>query len=166
MDLRLFRTPALATLSVLILGMTAAALSDPDYTQVGHDISVGRDQNVGDVTCFGCSIRIRGQVAGDATTFGGSIVVEDQAQVAGDVTAFAGNVRLDEGVKIAGDATVFGGEIRRAPDAQIAGDVTSFGGRAWIPLILLAPFLFLGLLVGGVLWLVQRGRRPEVPAPA
>ncbi|MGA7907978.1 MAG: hypothetical protein WCA16_11275, partial [Candidatus Sulfotelmatobacter sp.] len=95
-----------------------------------------------------------------------SIVLEDQAQIAGDVTAFGGNIRLDQGVKVAGDAAVFGGEIRRAPEGQIGGDVTSFGGRAWIPLLLLAPLLFLGLLVAFVVWLIGRIRRPAAPAAA
>jgi hypothetical protein len=161
-----FRNFFVATLLALTLTIAASAKSDPDYTQIGHSINVGPGQEVGEVTCIGCSIRIRGQVSGDATTVGGSIFIEDQGQVAGDVTAVAGSIRLDKTVKIAGDATAVGGEIRRAPEAQIAGDVTSVGGPAWVPLILIAPVLFLGLLVAFVVWLVNRSRRPVAPAGA
>ncbi len=160
------RTLAIAAVLALTWSAAAGAKDSPSYTQFGRTINVGPGQEVGEVTCFGCSIHIRGRVSGDATTFGGSIVLEDQAQIAGDVTAFGGNIRLDQGVKVAGDAAVFGGEIRRAPEGQIGGDVTSFGGRAWIPLLLLAPLLFLGLLVAFVVWLIGRIRRPAAPAAA
>lgn len=152
------------TLFCLTLSTAAFAKDNPSYTQFGHNISIGPNDKVGDLTCFGCSIHVRGQVAGDVTAFAGSIVLEDQGQVAGDVTAFGGNIRLDPAVKVAGDVTLFGGEIRRDPQATISGDVTAMGGRAWIVPILLAPFVILGLLVALVIWLIQRMRRPSLPA--
>ncbi len=143
---------------------SAFAANNPERTQFGHTIHVDANEQMGDVTCIGCSIYIRGQVAGDATTVGGSIFLEDQGQVAGDVTTVAGNIRLASGAKVAGDTTTVGGEIRRAPGAQISGDVTAIGGVLWVPLILLFPFVVLGLLVWLIVWLVQRSRQPSVPA--
>jgi hypothetical protein len=159
----LFAGSALLCLS---LSSVAHANDNPSYTEIGHNISIGLNDQVGDLTCLGCSIRVRGQVAGDVTAVAGSIVIEDQAQVAGDVTAVGGDVRLDHGVKIAGDATVVGGVLRRDPQASISGDVTSMGGHGWMIPILLAPFFLLGLLVAFVGWLVQRMRGPSVPAAA
>jgi hypothetical protein len=147
----------------LMFSNAAFAKNNPSYTQLGHDISIGPNDQVGDVTCVACSIRIRGQVAGDATAVGGSIVLEDQAQVAGDVTAVAGDARLDQEVKVAGDVTVVGGELRRDPKASISGDVTSVGGRVWVVPILLVPFVILGLLVALIIWIAQRMRRPSLP---
>ena len=158
------------TVSLLLLlfgfacSSAAFAKNNPSYTQVGHNINIGSNQEVGELTCFGCSIRVRGRVAGDVTAFGGSIVMEDQGQIAGDVTTFAGDIRLDHGARVAGDVTVFGGQIRRDPEASVSGDVTSMGGHAWLVPILLAPFVVLGLLVAFVIWLVQRLRRPSAPA--
>lgn len=157
------RALAMALILIFILAAPATAKDNPEYTQIGHDITVGPNQEVGEVTCIGCSIRIRGKVAGEVTTVGGSILIEDQAEVAGEVTAVAGNIRLDRDAKVSGDVTVVGGEIRRATEAQIGGDVTSVGGHAWVPLILIAPFLFLGLLVALAVWLVHRFRRPATP---
>ena len=154
------------TLFSVVLAIPAFAKNNPSYTQVGHNINIGPNDSVGDLTCFGCSIRVRGQVAGDVTTFGGSVVIEDQAQVAGDLTTFGGDIRLDHGVKVAGDATVFGGQIRRDPAATISGDVTTMGGHGWVVPIVLAPFFVLGLLVALVIWLVQRMRRSSAPAVA
>jgi len=152
----------------LLLSVASAAYAKniPTYTQVGHNISIGPQESVADLTCFGCSIRVRGQVAGDVTVFGGSVVVEDQAQVAGDVTVFGGDIRLDQAVKVAGDATVFAGQIRRDPQATISGDVTSMGGRVWLVPVLLSPFLILGLLIAFVIWLVRRLSKPSLPATA
>jgi hypothetical protein len=150
----------------LAFSMAAFAKDNPSYTQLGRNINVGPDDQVGDLTCFGCSIRIRGEVAGDVTTFGGSVTVEDQAQVAGDVSIFGGDARLDRGVKVAGDVSVFGGQIHRDPQAAIAGDVTSFGGHGWLLPILASPIVLLSLLVALVVWIVQRTRRPSLPAAA
>jgi cytoskeletal protein CcmA (bactofilin family) len=162
---RWLRFGALAFVS-LCLSTGAWASDNPSYTQTGRDIDIGQNQQVGDLTCFGCSIRVRGQVAGDVTAFAGNIVLEDQAQVSGDVTTIAGDMRLDEGVKVAGDATVIGGQLRRDPQSSVSGDITSLGGRGWFWPILLAPFMMLGLLIAFVVWLVQRLRTPSVPAAA
>jgi hypothetical protein len=148
----------------LTLSTVAFATAKPDRTQLGHDISVGPNEEVGDVTCIGCSIRIRGQVSGDATAVGGSIILEDQGQVAGDVTAVAGNARLDKEVRVAGDVTVVGGELRHDPQASISGDVTTVGGRGWVIPILLLPFVIVGLLIAFAFWLIQRSRRSAIPA--
>ena len=137
-----------------------------DYTKIGSNIDIQANEQVGDVTCIACSIRVRGQVAGDVTAIAGSIVIESPAQVAGDVTAVAGNVRLEPSIKVAGDTTVVGGDLHRDPQAVVSGDVTTMGGRAWVVPVLLAPFIVLGLLVALVIWLVQRARRPSLPAAA
>jgi len=160
---RYSRLLATLTLFCLVLASHAFAKENPSYTQIGRNINIGPDEQVSEVTCIGCSIYIRGQVSGDATAVAGSIFIEDQGQVAGEVTTVAGNIRLDKDVKIAGDTTVVGGELRRAAGAQIAGDVTSVGGAAWVPFLLISPFLFLGLLLALLLWVVHRIRRPVVP---
>jgi hypothetical protein len=52
------------------LSPAAFAKENPSYTQLGRSISVGPGDKVGDLTCFGCNIHIRGEVAGDVVTFG------------------------------------------------------------------------------------------------
>jgi cytoskeletal protein CcmA (bactofilin family) len=150
----------------LALSATASARTSHDRTQVGGNIIVGPGDEVGDATCFGCSIRIRGHVSSDATAFGGSIIVEDQGRVDGDVTAFAGGVRLGNHGSVKGDVTVFGGRIQRDPAATVGGDVTTMGGPGWIVLILGAPLLFFGLFVALMVWIVRRLLRPTVPVTA
>ena len=157
----------LAFLLFSVLCSAAFGSENPSYAQFGHNINIGPNDKVGDLTCFGCSIHVHdgAEVASDVTTFGGSIVIDDQAQVAGDVTAFGGDIRLAK-VRVAGDVTVLGGQIRRDPGASISGDVTSMGGRGWLVLIFLTPLLVLGLFIALIVWLVQRARRPSVPVAA
>lgn len=165
--LRFFFASAVLCLALLLsFPVTALASPTPSYTKFGHNIDIAPNQSVSDLTCLGCSIRVRGKVAGDVTTIGGNIVVEDQAQIAGDITAVGGNVRLGAGVQVAGDATVVAGELHRDPQATVSGDITEMGGRGWLLLILLLPFVILGLLVAFVVWLVERLRQPSLPAPA
>lgn len=152
---------------VLFVLLSPAAFADGgrEHTQVGQNINVGAGENVGDLTCFGCSIRVRGHVTGDVTAFGGGIVVEDQGQIEGDATTFGGGIRLDKEVKISGDVTVFGGGLRRDPAASIGGDVTNFGGPLWIFLIFGLPLVFLGAFVALIIWIVRRLMRTPAPAP-
>lgn len=144
----------------------AFAAGNHERTQVGHDISVGPAEEISEATCFGCSVRVRGHVSGDVTTFGGSIVVEDHGQVGGDATTFGGEIRLDKEVSVHGDVTVFGGRIRRDPAATVGGEVNNMGGPGWIVLIFALPLGFLGLFVALVIWLIMRLLRPATPPAA
>jgi hypothetical protein len=155
-----------ALLFWMAFSTAAFAKDNPSYTQVGRNINIGPNDKVGELTCFGCSIHVRGEVAGDVTSFGGNVTIEDQTQVAGDVSIFGGDVRLDRGVRVAGDISVFGGQIHRDPQATVGGDVTSFGGHGWLLPILLTPIVLLGLLVALIVWIIQRTRRPSLPAAA
>lgn len=155
------------SLLIFVTAISTSALADGprERTQFGHDIVVGPNEEVSDATCFGCTIRIRGHVTGDVTTFGGSVVLED-GDIAGDTTTFGGNVRLGRGVKVNGDVTVFGGRIRRDPEATIQGDVANFGGPIWVFLIFGLPLVVLGAFIALIVWLVRRLLRPAVPAAA
>jgi hypothetical protein len=153
---------------VFLLSLSAAAFADGshDRTQFGHDITVGPEEDVSEVTCFGCSVRVRGRVAGDVTTFGGAIVVEDQGQVGGDLTSFGGNLRLEKEANIGGDVTIFGGRIHRDDSAKIGGDVSTFSGRFWLLLIFGLPFVILGGFIALIVWIVRMVTRREAPVPA
>jgi len=151
---------------VIVFSAAAFANTPRDYTHFGHDISIGPGEEASDATCFGCTVRVRGHVDGDVTTFGGSIVVEDEGEIGGDTTTFGGNVRLSKGVKVGGDVTVFGGRIRRDPEVTVGGDVTTFGGGVWIFLIFGLPLVVLGAFIGLIVWLIRRLLRPAVPAAA
>lgn len=164
-----FRKALLPRLLIGLLfaaGLSAFAADAHDRTQFGRDITVNSGEEVSEVTCFGCSIRVRGRVAGDATSFMGNIVVEDQGEIGGDTTAFGGNVRLEKGIKVGGGVTVFGGRFYRDSSATIGGDVTNFSGSAWLLLIFGLPLILLGAFIALIVWLVRRLTRPAVPAAA
>jgi len=153
-----------------LLGITAFcapafAENSHDRTQFGHDIVVGPDEQVSEVTCFGCSVHIRGHVESDVTTFGGSIVVEEFGEVGSDTTSFGGDVRLDKGAKVRG-VTVFGGRVRRDPQASVEGDVTTFAGSYWLFLIFGLPFIVLGAFIALIVWFIRRLTRPPMPVAA
>ncbi len=148
------------------LSSNAFADGARDRTQFGRSITIAPGDDASDVTCFGCSVRVRGHVDGDVTTFGGSIVVEDDGQIGGDTTSFGGDVRLDKGVKVAGGVTVFGGRLRRDAAAVVSGDVTAFSGTGWLFLVFGLPLVMLGAVFALVIWLVRRLMRPAIPVAA
>lgn len=152
-------------LAVAAFCLPAFADGSHDRTQFGHDVFVGPDEQVSDVTCFGCSVHVRGHVDGDVTTFGGAIVVEEFGEVGGDSTSFGGDVRLDKDAKVQA-ITVFGGRVRRDPQASVEGDVTTFTGSYWLFLIFGLPFLILGAFIALIIWLIRRLTRPPMPVAA
>lgn len=166
MTTAIHRLSPLPLLLVLALSCTAFAGSSHDRTQVGHDISIAPAEEVSEVTCFGCSIRISGHVAGDATAFGGSIIVEDGGTIGGDTTIFGGNLRLNSNTNLNGDVTVFGGRMQRDPESHVGGDVTNFGGRFWLPFIFVFPLIALGGFIALIVLLVRRLTRGTTPVAA
>jgi len=156
--------PILAVTFALMLSTAAFAERSHERTQFGRDITVQSGETVDEVTCFGCTARIRGRVTGDVTVLGGNVVVEDEGEIAKDTTVFAGSLHLASGAQIGGDVTVFGGELRREADATIKGDVTNFGGPVGM-LIILLPFAFLSAFIYLVYWLVRRLVRPGQAVP-
>lgn len=153
--------------AALTVGLSGVALAEAphDRTQFGRDISVGPGEVASDVTCFACSVRIRGKVTTDVTTFGGNIVVEDQGDISGDTTAFGGDVHLDQGTKV-NAITIFGGRLYRDPSTVVSGDITTFTGTVWLFLIFVLPFIVLGAFIALIVWIVRRLTRPAVAVPA
>jgi hypothetical protein len=144
----------------LVPSARLAAETNPDRFQMNHDIRIQPDEKVGDVTCIGCSVYVRGQVSGDVTSIAGSVIAEPGASIAGDVTTIGGDVRVESGTQVAGDLTAIGGDLRRNPQASVAGNVTTMGGHGWVFVIFLLPFVILGGIVALIIWLIQRSRRP------
>jgi hypothetical protein len=163
---RLLTGFALCCVLVALSGAAFADSSGRDRTQFGHDITVAPGETVNEVTCFGCSVRIRGHVTTDVTTFGGSVIVEDEGSIGTDVTTFGGNLRLDKGVKVGHDVTIFGGRLQRDSEASIGGDVTTFAGSFWMILIFALPILILAGLIALIIWIVRLATRRTVPAAA
>ena len=153
-------------LACLAFSPASFALDSPDRTQFGNDINIGPNEEVNDVTCFFCSVRVRGHVTSDVTVFGGSLIVEDQAEVEGDVTDFGRGIRLDKDAKIGGDVTVFGGPVRRDSAASVGGNVTTFSGSIWLALFFVLPLVIFGAIIALIVWLVRRLTRPSLPVAA
>ena len=144
--------------------LKASANDSNDRVQIGRDIHVSGDQQVGDLVCIGCSIYVHGaQTSGDAVAVAGSINLES-ASIGGDTVAVAGSVRLRGESRVGGDAVAVMGSVNRDQDAAIRGDVTSLGGPGWFLLIGVLPLVMFAGIIALIVWLIQRARNPQ-PAP-
>jgi hypothetical protein len=90
-----------------------------DRVVIGESTVIKRDEVVKDLAVFGGSAQVYGRVSGDATVFGGSLVVHPGGRVEGDLSTFGGSVDLKDGSHVSGDVTTFGGSVRRGPKASV-----------------------------------------------
>ena len=160
----LHRAPWLLAAALLLLIVTPQTLHarNGDQVHIGQSITVGENENVGDLVCIGCSIRVAG-TCGDVVAIGGSIVVD--GKVRGSVVDIGGGVLLGDNAAVSQDLVTVGGHLSRHPNAVVQGDVSVQSGAFILLGIFLVPLLPLILIVALVVWLVRRNRRP-MPAPA
>jgi len=151
---------AVFVVSLALATTVFAQKSDEDRVEFGHNITVQEGQTAGDISCFNCSVYVRGTVNGDIAVFGGRVVVE--GSVKHDIAVFWGTVRLEDGAEAGGDVAVFGGTIKRASTATVHGDTVSFG-RVWALLPVGIVVAIVWLIIALIVWLIARNRRAPVP---
>lgn len=125
---------------ICLLPAVAAARGERDRVMVGEDIFVAEDEDLHDVVCIGCSIRVEGRVAGGAVVIGGSLVIDGEV---GEAVAIGGSIdvagRVDRGVVavagsiaiegvVGGDVVAAVGSVELDPDAEVGGDITAVLG--------------------------------------
>lgn len=142
------------------LPASARSGSKQDRVQFGSSISINEGEEVGDLVCIGCSVRVVGS-CGDAVAIGGSVLVE--GQVRGDVVAVGGGVRLNEAAEVSGDVVTVGGGLSRDPGSVVKGEIVSQGGGYVMPLLIIVPLIPVVLIVALIWWLISRSNRPRVP---
>ncbi len=163
------KVSALRSCALTCLLLTGGALgaNQPDIVQFHRDIHVESGQSAGDISCIGCSVYVRGQVAGDVAVLLGKLVISPSASVAGNVAVIAGDLAGGDASSIGGDVAVIGGRFRRPPDMRVNGNVAVMEGRGWFYLMVFAPLLGLVFLVALIVWMVQLvRRRSRTPSPA
>jgi hypothetical protein len=82
--------------------------------------------NSGEVICsnltsFGSTVIIRGDVIGDVVAFGGDVVIA--GDVDGNVMLYSGNITLQDSAHVNGDIHLCGGRWLHGSDAQLHGSV-------------------------------------------
>ena len=150
-----------ALLLVLIAAPFASAKSKQDRVQIGSGIVVHEGEEVGDVVCIGCGIKVQG-TCGDVVAIGGGVLIE--GQVRGDVVAIGGGARLGDAARVSGDVVTIGGGLSRDPSADVKGDIVSQGGAFVLPLLIIVPLIPVVLVVGLIWWLIARNNNRR-PAP-
>lgn len=130
-----------------------------DRVAYGSAVRVARGERVHDVVAFGDDVHVEGHVAGDATSFGGSVFVADGGRVAGDAISFGGRVEVEDGGRVDGGRIAMGVPgvtPRSAPKGPLAsGSVGALAEPGLLKsmyrrFILLLSFAGAGVLVVGL----------------
>ena len=141
----------------------ARSNSGNDRVQFGSSIYVPENEEVGDLVCIGCSIRVAG-TCGDIVAIGGRVDLEGHAK--GDVVAIGGGARLGENAQVGGDVVTIGGGLARGSGSEVGGEIVSQGGKFVFPLLIIVPLIPVVLIVVLVWWLITRSNRPPAqPQP-
>ncbi|MGH7458447.1 MAG: hypothetical protein ACREKN_05085 [Longimicrobiaceae bacterium] len=118
----------------------------------GGSRTIESDQSVRDAVVIGGTLRVRGEVRGDAVVLGGSLILYEGSRVRGDVVVMGGSIR-NRGGTIGGERVEKlrggGGEVRVSPLARLGTGIAK-----------ILSTLALGLVLAGAgALLVFYGRR-------
>jgi hypothetical protein len=149
----------LAMLFVVGLPPALHARSNGDRVQIGRSIVVEENEEVGDVVCIGCSIRMMG-TCGDIVAVGGRVMID--GTVKGDVVTVGGGAHLGENAAVEGDIVTVGGGLSRHENATVKGDIRSHSGPLIFLGLFLVPLIPVVLIVALVVWLVKPNQ-PRAP---
>lgn len=140
----------LLTASVLLLAIPPSMAQTKkkdigDQTQWFRDIVVQADESANDVICYGCSVRVLGEVRDDIVTMGGDIELE--GNVGDDAVALGGRVHVGLNVHIDDDAEALGGYVTQDSGAQVKGEALSFP-YFFVPGQTRPPLIGIGIVAG------------------
>jgi hypothetical protein len=152
----------LAMLFVLAATPALHASSSGDRVQIGRSIVVEENEEVGNLVCIGCSIRMMG-TCGDVVAVGGSIMID--GTVKGDVVTVGGRAHLGENATISGDVVTVGGGLSRHSNAQVKGDITTQSGPLIFLGLFFVPLIPVVLIVALLVWLIKPNQ-PKAPVRA
>lgn len=151
-----FAAYSIWALMLLLFATPALRADNGDRIHFGQSITVGEDENAGDLVCIGCSIRMQG-TCGDVVAIGGSIALDGKAK--GDAVTIGGGIRMGENSSVDGDVVTMGGRLWRATNATVRGDVSQLGAPI-LALAMLTPLIPVVLIVALIVWLIRRDRPP------
>jgi hypothetical protein len=126
----------------------AAAPSTSTGVRVAYasEVHVAADEVVDEVDAYGEDAVIDGRVLGDATSFGGDVIVGPTGVVDGDVVSFGGRVDVDDDAIVRGDRVAFASDEADPAGPGLAGVASSLYHR----LVFLLSFAGAGVLVVGL----------------
>jgi hypothetical protein len=116
------RQRLLGSVAVAVTPERPAEASDTPRERLGRSRHDGNDR-----VRFGGSVAVNQDevVDGDVVAIGGSVRVD--GQVTGNAVAIGGNLALGPRADVQGDAVVIGGMLRRNPGARIGGKIVDVG---------------------------------------
>src|SRR5260370_28859484 len=120
----------------------------------GGTIVIGQAEVLcGNITSFGGTVEIKGEIRGKVTVFNGDVI--NDGDVNGDITLFGGAVTLGNGSQVHGNIELYGAKERRGQGTQLDGSITDHTGHAWMyGKVGEFSFQFCALLAGIVLSMV------------
>jgi len=97
----------------------------------GGTIVIGQAEVLcGNITSFGGTVEIKGEIRGNVTAFNGDVI--NDGDVNGDITLFGGAVTLGNGSQVHGNIDLYGAKERRGQGTQLDGSITDHTGHAWM----------------------------------
>jgi hypothetical protein len=131
--------------------------SGGDRVAYGEVVEIGAHETIQSAVAFGSDIRVEGRVLGDATAFGGDVIVRPSGIIVGDAVSFGGRVLIEDGGQLAGEPISMVLPSPPTPGTtEAAGSLTGFldlptlAQTLYRRLVLMLSFAGAGVLVVGL----------------
>ncbi len=97
----------------------------------GGTIVIGQNEVLcSDITSFGGTVEIKGEIRGNVTAFNGNVI--NDGDVNGDITLFGGAVTLGNGSQVHGNIDLYGASEHRGQGTQLDRPITDHPGHDWM----------------------------------
>jgi hypothetical protein len=133
------------------------AQSLPNLKVFGHNVTVGPNETVHDVSCVLCSAALSGHVSGNVHVYAGNVLLD--GKIAGNVLVVGGNLSVTSRAQADGSVMIFGGHLRdgSAPLAHPPRVISA--------LIFLPALFVVCMAIGGLIVLTRRMVRGPLVYP-
>lgn len=121
---------------------------EPERVTFGGTSRVPAGEQVEEAVAFGGNVDVSGRVLGDATAFGGDVIVHNGGSVDGDAVSFGGIVQVHPGGSVQGDRVSLSGASHLVPTVSTAATVDEPG---FLQVLYRRVIFLLSLLGAGVL---------------
>lgn len=114
--------PLLLASGLVLLALFWLLSGGAPFQEAGTRLVASGEHRTGNLATIRHAIRIEGTVAGDVTSWVGTITIAEKGHIGGDVVSYGGTIVLRGSAQVDGHVLALVGTIQQEPGTRIAGE--------------------------------------------